>query len=187
MRCPACSFENASVMKFCAEWGSSLKFRCSSCGFEPPVDEVAQDPGPLLPDTHQGRAPLRGTVNRDFAARPQKELEKNQEPPQVRACAAGGRSCNTRAPMLYDVFRRRPGAGLQHHPGRYRLAVHRVRHAGQQDVSQEPVYVGLKGRGLLVRYFSSPRLADCRRISIGTDEEIDRLLAAMQDLRHHAR
>jgi histidinol-phosphate aminotransferase len=59
--------------------------------------------------------------------------------------------------------------------------------ARQQGVSQEPVYVGLKERGLLARYFSSPRLADCLRISIGTDEEIDRLLAAMQELRHHAR
>jgi histidinol-phosphate aminotransferase len=58
--------------------------------------------------------------------------------------------------------------------------------ARQQGVAQEPVYLGLKERGLLVRYFSSPELADCLRISVGTDEEIDRLLAAMQELRRSA-
>ncbi|HEV8714531.1 MAG TPA: histidinol-phosphate transaminase [Candidatus Binatia bacterium] len=57
--------------------------------------------------------------------------------------------------------------------------------ARQQGVAQEPVYLGLKERGLLVRYFSSPELADCLRISVGTDEEIDRLLAAMQELRQN--
>ncbi len=59
--------------------------------------------------------------------------------------------------------------------------------ARKQGVSQEPVYHGLKERGLLVRYFSSPELADCLRISIGTDAEIDRLLAAMQELKRHTR
>jgi class 3 adenylate cyclase len=34
MRCPACSFENASGIKFCGECGASLGNRCSSCGFE---------------------------------------------------------------------------------------------------------------------------------------------------------
>jgi class 3 adenylate cyclase/tetratricopeptide (TPR) repeat protein len=34
MRCPACSFENASGIKFCGDCGASLKVRCSSCGFE---------------------------------------------------------------------------------------------------------------------------------------------------------
>jgi class 3 adenylate cyclase/predicted ATPase len=34
MRCPACSFVNASGIKFCGECGTSLKIKCSSCGFE---------------------------------------------------------------------------------------------------------------------------------------------------------
>jgi histidinol-phosphate aminotransferase len=54
--------------------------------------------------------------------------------------------------------------------------------ARKPGVRQEPVYLGLKERGLLVRYFSSPELADCLRITVGTDEEIDRLLVAMQDV-----
>jgi histidinol-phosphate aminotransferase len=54
--------------------------------------------------------------------------------------------------------------------------------ARKQEMSQELVYHGLKERGLLVRYFSSPELADCLRISIGTDEEIDRLLEEMRQL-----
>jgi len=58
--------------------------------------------------------------------------------------------------------------------------------ARKPGVRQEPVYLGLKERGLLVRYFSAPELADCLRITVGTDEEIDRLLAAMQDLRRSA-
>jgi histidinol-phosphate aminotransferase len=44
------------------------------------------------------------------------------------------------------------------------------------------MYLGLKERGILVRYFSSPELADCVRITVGTDEEIDQLLAAMHEL-----
>jgi histidinol-phosphate aminotransferase len=58
--------------------------------------------------------------------------------------------------------------------------------ARKQGVAQKPVYLGLKERGLLVRYFSSPELADCLRISVGADEEIDRLLVAMQELRRSA-
>src|SRR6476661_965840 len=34
MRCPACSFENASGIKFCGECGAPLKLKCSGCGFE---------------------------------------------------------------------------------------------------------------------------------------------------------
>ena len=47
----------------------------------------------------------------------------------------------------------------------------------------EPVYAGLKERGVLVRYFSTPELADALRISVGTDEEVDALIGALDDLR----
>jgi class 3 adenylate cyclase/pimeloyl-ACP methyl ester carboxylesterase len=34
VRCPSCSFENASGIKFCGNCGASLKLRCGGCGFE---------------------------------------------------------------------------------------------------------------------------------------------------------
>ena len=45
------------------------------------------------------------------------------------------------------------------------------------------LYAELKERWILVRYFATPpRLADCLRISVGTDAEIDALLAALKEL-----
>ncbi len=45
------------------------------------------------------------------------------------------------------------------------------------------LYAQLKERRILVRYFQNPpRLADCLRISIGTDAETDALLAALEEL-----
>jgi histidinol-phosphate aminotransferase len=40
----------------------------------------------------------------------------------------------------------------------------------------------LRERGILVRYFDKPRINDHLRISIGTDEEMDALLAALTEL-----
>lgn len=45
---------------------------------------------------------------------------------------------------------------------------------------QRPVYEALKQRRILVRYFAVPELYDALRITVGTDEEIDALLAAME-------
>lgn len=44
------------------------------------------------------------------------------------------------------------------------------------------IYTALKTRRILVRYFNRPRLEDCLRISVGTEEEIDALLAALQHI-----
>ena len=45
------------------------------------------------------------------------------------------------------------------------------------------LYAELKERRILVRYFATPpRLADCLRISVGTDAEIATLLAALKEL-----
>lgn len=45
------------------------------------------------------------------------------------------------------------------------------------------LYAQLKQRRILVRYFQDPpRLADCLRISIGTDAETDALLTALEEL-----
>jgi histidinol-phosphate aminotransferase len=45
--------------------------------------------------------------------------------------------------------------------------------------NMESVYAGLKQRGVLVRYFATPELADALRVTVGTDAEIDALLAAL--------
>jgi histidinol-phosphate aminotransferase len=58
--------------------------------------------------------------------------------------------------------------------------------ARKPGISQEPMYQGLKTQGILVRYFSAPELADCLRITVGTDEEIDQLLSALEQLRQAA-
>ena len=41
---------------------------------------------------------------------------------------------------------------------------------------------GLRARGILVRWFDQPRTRDWLRISIGTDEEMDALCAALEEL-----
>ena len=46
----------------------------------------------------------------------------------------------------------------------------------------EKFYLELKAAGILVRYFDRPRINDCLRISIGTDEECDTLLAELEKI-----
>ncbi len=48
--------------------------------------------------------------------------------------------------------------------------------------SARPYYEGLKERKILVRYFQTPRLGDCLRITVGADAEIDAVLSALRDL-----
>ncbi len=45
----------------------------------------------------------------------------------------------------------------------------------------EELYLGLKERRILVRWFSEPRLRDCLRISVGTDAENERLLRELAE------
>jgi histidinol-phosphate aminotransferase len=54
-----------------------------------------------------------------------------------------------------------------------------ARRAGED---QAPVMRALREQGILVRHFATDRLRDRLRISVGTDEEIDQLLAALSDL-----
>ena len=50
-------------------------------------------------------------------------------------------------------------------------------------VTGEQLYTGLKDRGILVRYFSSPeRLAPYVRISVGTDEDMDTVCTAIIEI-----
>ncbi len=44
-----------------------------------------------------------------------------------------------------------------------------------------PTYEALKRRKILVRYFDTPRLRDCLRITVGTDAEIETLLSALKE------
>lgn len=46
----------------------------------------------------------------------------------------------------------------------------------------EGVYLDLKARGILVRYFAVPELRDALRITVGTDDEVDALLAALREI-----
>ena len=44
------------------------------------------------------------------------------------------------------------------------------------------LYQALKARGVLVRHFDSPRIADFNRITVGAPEEMDRLVEAIQEI-----
>ncbi len=46
----------------------------------------------------------------------------------------------------------------------------------------KPLYLGLKERGILVRYFSLPELRDCLRITVGTEGEVEALLRELKAL-----
>ncbi|MYK87523.1 MAG: histidinol-phosphate transaminase [Acidobacteria bacterium] len=50
------------------------------------------------------------------------------------------------------------------------------------DGDARRLYHGLRERGVLVRYFAEPGLADKLRITIGTEQETTRLLSALADL-----
>jgi histidinol-phosphate aminotransferase len=72
-----------------------------------------------------------------------------------------------------------PSVGYVPYPSQSNFVLARRARGG----SARPAYEALKARRILVRYFDTPRLADCLRISVGTDEEIDALLEAMRKLR----
>jgi histidinol-phosphate aminotransferase len=48
--------------------------------------------------------------------------------------------------------------------------------------SAKPVYEALKRKKILVRYFDTSRLSGCLRITVGTDDEIATLLAALETM-----
>ncbi len=49
-------------------------------------------------------------------------------------------------------------------------------------MSGEDIYTALRARGILVRHFSSPRLTDYNRITIGAQEEMEALVAALSSI-----
>jgi histidinol-phosphate aminotransferase len=52
----------------------------------------------------------------------------------------------------------------------------------REDRAVKPIYEELKKRNILVRYMNYDGYGDGLRISVGTDEEIDRLLAELTAL-----
>ena len=54
-----------------------------------------------------------------------------------------------------------------------------VRHP---EVSGEELYLELKKRGILIRHFSKERIKDYNRITIGTPEQMDALIANIKDI-----
>ncbi len=54
--------------------------------------------------------------------------------------------------------------------------------ASQPSFSGAFLFQALRERGILVRRFDKPRIADYLRISVGTDEDMDALIAACADL-----
>jgi histidinol-phosphate aminotransferase len=53
-------------------------------------------------------------------------------------------------------------------------------HHPQHDAAQ--LFVGLRERGILVRHFNTEALCDFLRISVGTDDEMDSLIEALESL-----
>ena len=54
--------------------------------------------------------------------------------------------------------------------------------AAHPTVNGEALYLGLRERGILVRHFSTPAIANYNRITVGTDAQMDALLAAIREI-----
>ncbi|MDN3956824.1 histidinol-phosphate transaminase [Sporolactobacillus laevolacticus] len=52
--------------------------------------------------------------------------------------------------------------------------------ASHAEVDAEVIFHALRDRGVLVRYFNQPRISNYLRITIGTDEEMDKLVNALK-------
>ena len=54
--------------------------------------------------------------------------------------------------------------------------------AKHSSLGGEEIYLALKARGILVRHFGKARIADYNRITVGTREEMEALVAALADI-----
>ncbi len=54
--------------------------------------------------------------------------------------------------------------------------------AKHKNISGEEIYTELKKRGVLVRHFTGARISDFNRITIGTEEEMKKMLEALGDI-----
>lgn len=54
--------------------------------------------------------------------------------------------------------------------------------AKSSKISGEELYLSLKEKGILVRYFNAPRTSEYVRISIGTQEDMEKLISAVKEI-----
>ncbi|MBR3032295.1 MAG: histidinol-phosphate transaminase [Clostridiales bacterium] len=54
--------------------------------------------------------------------------------------------------------------------------------ASPKAMTAEAIYTNLRGKGILVRYFNKPRISEYLRITVGTDEEMDELVKAIDQI-----
>ena len=53
--------------------------------------------------------------------------------------------------------------------------------ASHKSVPAKELFDALRAEGIIVRYFNKPRIDNYLRISIGTDEEMDTMLAFLEE------
>ena len=56
--------------------------------------------------------------------------------------------------------------------------------ARRPGISGETLYLKLKEKAILVRHFPQERIRDFVRITVGTDEQMEQLIAALEELCH---
>lgn len=54
--------------------------------------------------------------------------------------------------------------------------------AKSSKITGAELYEKLKRRGILIRHFSAPRIADFNRITVGTDEQMDAFISAVKEI-----
>ena len=54
--------------------------------------------------------------------------------------------------------------------------------AKSDEISGEELYLKLKDKGILVRHFSNPKICEYNRITIGTMEEMQALIKAIESI-----
>ena len=54
--------------------------------------------------------------------------------------------------------------------------------AQSDRIDGEKLYLALKDRGILVRHFTKPRIRNFNRITIGTRDQMEALIAAIADI-----
>lgn len=78
--------------------------------------------------------------------------------------------------------RTRVGAGLKDMGWRMTPSEANFLFARPPRMTAAGAYRALRDRGILVRFFDAPRVRDYLRITIGTDEEMDRFLHAVEEI-----
>lgn len=86
----------------------------------------------------------------------------------------------TRARVMAD--RDRMAAGLQGQGFRVLPSATNFLFAAHESVPAEDILAGLRARGILVRHFRAERIRNWLRISVGTTEDCDALLAATAEI-----